>query len=352
MSSGLTTRPDWDGLAAYRPEPAAPSARLDLSDNTSRFGVPPAAALALAAEPVAALARYPHADAAPLRCALADYAGVLPGQIVTGCGSDDVLDSAFRALAAPGARCALLAPTFPMAERFARLNGLSPSSAPLSRDGGFDPDALLAGAPALVYLCSPNNPTGAALDPDALEYVIAHAPGAVVLDEAYAEFADGDWIARAPSRPNLLVTRTLSKAFGLAALRVGYAAATGRLIERVELSRGPYKVSGIAERVATAALRDDRPWVRERAAQAAALRDRLSAALRGLGLEPLPSAANFVSVPVRDAAALAAATSARGVALRALPALPGFGDVLRITVAPWPELERALAALAEALRCA
>jgi histidinol-phosphate aminotransferase len=343
-------REEWRDLVVY--QPSSSPVELDLSDNTSRFGVPPSALAVLREDAATGVARYPSAYGEGLKRALADYAGVTPGEVATGCGSDDVLDSAIRAFARPGERFAHLAPTFPMAERFARLNGLEVGDAPLAADGSFDPAALLAGDPAVVYMCSPNNPTGASLDPGAVEYVLAHAPGVVLLDEAYAEFAGTGRAADAPARRGLVVVRTLSKAFGLAGLRVGYACAEASLVRQIELSRGPYKVGSTAERAAEAAVRNDLGWVRERAGEAVKMRGRLAAELRVRGFATLPTDANFVLVPLPGAPRIAAAMRATGVAVRPFEALPGVGDALRITAAPWPELERALAALEEAARCA
>ncbi len=343
-------RAEWRDLAVY--QPAQTPVAVDLSDNTSRFGIPPAALEVLRTDAAAAVSRYPSAYGAGLKLALAGYAGVAPEEIATGCGSDDVLDSAIRAFARPGECLAHLTPTFPMAERFALLNGLVVEATPLAADGAFDPDALLANEPAVIYLCTPNNPTGASLDPDAVARVLDRAPGVVIVDEAYAEFAGGGRVADAPSRRGLVVVRTLSKAFGLAGLRVGYACAEGSLVREIELSRGPYKVSSTAERAAEAAVRGDIGWVRERAAEAVRMRGRLAAELHARGFAVLPSDANFVLVPLPGAPRIAAAMRAAGVAVRPFAALPGVGDALRITAAPWPELERALAALEEAARCA
>jgi len=345
------TRPEWSDLVLYRP-PQSP-VTINLSDNTSRFGVPPSA-LAVLADPASArdLVRYPDAYAAPLKAALAAYVGVGADAIATGCGSDDILDSSFRAFARPGERLAYVAPTFPMAAYFARMNGIDSYSVPLAADGTFDPDALLARDPALVYLCSPNNPTGALLDPDAVERVIDRARGVVVLDEAYAEFAGTSRASEAPTRPGLLVARTLSKAFALAGLRVGYAVTNPELVTQIELSRGPFKVGALAERAATAAVTHDVAWMREQAARAVAQREKLAASLRDLGLAPLPSAANFVCVRVPGASRVAAAMRTRGIAVRPFDGLPGLGDVLRITASPEDEQQAMLAALKETLACA
>src|SRR5690606_15838606 len=124
-------------------------------------------------------------------------------------------------------------------------------------------------------LCSPNNPTGVSLARGEVERVVRHAPGLVILDEAYAEFSGGSFMDLVPVSDRVLVTRTMSKAFGLAGLRVGYAAGSAGLIAEVQKSRGPYKVNALAERAALAALREDLEWVRERAREAISVRERL-----------------------------------------------------------------------------
>lgn len=343
-------RPEWADLEPARAEDA--TGLLNLADNTNRFGSPPAAIAALHAIGSADPAEYPSAYGEPLKDVFAAYAGVRASQIVTGCGSDDVLDSAIRAFGRPGERFAALTPTFPMAARCARLNGLEVAHTVLAGDGTFDASALLASDPAIVYLCTPNNPTGAALDPAAVEHVIANARGVVIIDEAYAEFCGGDHARTAPARGNVLAVRTMSKAFGLAGLRVGWATATEALVREVEISRGPYKLSSPAERAVREVFAHDLDWVRDHAAKAVAARERFVEALRALGLSPLPSAANFVLVPRPGARAVALGLRERGIAVRAFDALPGIGDALRIGVAPWRQLERALAALKEVLACA
>lgn len=331
-----------DTLTAYRD---ASGVALDLSDNTNRFGVPPAAAAALAAFDPARATRYPGASNDALRAALAAYAGVRADEVVTGCGSDDVLDAALRAFGAPGERLAFPAPTFVMVAHYARANALEPVPVAPLPGGVPDVDALLAARARHVYLCSPNNPTGGTLPDGTLERVLAATEGLVILDEAYAEFAGTSAVATAPARGRLLVARTLSKAFALAGLRIGWGVGAAELVLAIEKARGPYRVNAAAEAAATAALAHDVPWVRERAAEAVRMRERFADALRAAGFAPLPSAANFVLVPVADAGAAAAALRARGIAVRAFAALPGVGDALRITVAPWPLLERVLAAL-------
>ena len=323
---------------------------VDLSDNTNLFGVPPSALEALRGAAESVVTRYPALYAADLKGALADYAGVDPSQVVTGCGSDDVLDSAIRAVAEPGEAVASPDPSFAMIPIFARMNGLRHIAVPLRPDRDIDADALLATCARVIYICSPNNPTGTLASESAIRRVIDRAPGLVILDEAYAEFAGVGRLGVAPDHPRLLVVRTLSKAFGLAGLRIGYAVGARALVAEVEKSRGPYKVNALAERAAVAALTRDREWVAGRIDEVIANRDRFSAELRAIGLEPLPSVANFVLVPVADANAIGLAMRHSGVAVRPMSKLPAIGDALRISIGPWPMMEAALDRLREALR--
>jgi histidinol-phosphate aminotransferase len=330
MTSALARR-GYDAIALYTPDRSA--CRVDLSDNTNAWGMPPAALDAIAAS--GSVARYPSPYGEELKVALSDYIGLPPRMIATGCGSDDVLDSAIRAFGEPGDRLAYTEPTFGMIPVFARLNGLSPVVASSI-------EALpLAGR--ILYVCSPNNPTGELTARGRVEALIRRCDGTqiVIVDEAYAEFAGSTVIDLVNRYDNLLVARTMSKAFGLAGLRVGYAAANPRLIAQVEKSRGPFKVSAPAEQAAVAVLTKDREWVREHVATARAMRDRLLVALRERGLDPLESSANFVFAPVRDAVQLARRMRELGVAVRAFESPSG----LRITVGPWPMLAETLDAL-------
>ena len=335
-------------LSLYTPN-RAPCA-LDLSDNTNRWGVPPFAALALEELSAERITRYPQVYTPELKGALAEYAGVRTEEIVVGCGSDDVLDSAIRAFAEPGDKIAYPNPTFGMLGIWAQMNGLVAVPVPTPNPHALDIDALLAARARITYLCSPNNPTGLSLSRAEIQRVVEHAAGLVILDEAYAEFANDGWLAEAPRHPRLIVARTMSKAFGLAGVRIGYATAAATTIMHIEKARGPYMVSAAAERAALAALRNDLDWVRTHIASARESRERFAKEIAAIGIPSFPSTANFVFVPVRDAAAVAAHMRAAGVAVRPFPAVNGIGDGVRITVAPWPMMEAALQALRDAVQ--
>jgi histidinol-phosphate aminotransferase len=233
---------------------------------------------------------------------------------------------------------------------WAKMNGLVAAPVPTPDPRNIDIDALLATRARITYVCSPNNPTGLSLSRSDIERLVEHAAGIVVLDEAYAEFAPDGWIADAPRHPRLVVTRTMSKAFGLAGLRIGYAAAAASTITQIAKARGPYMVGGVAERVALAALGSDLEWVRTHIAAAKESRTRFRAELSAAGISSLPSDANFILVPVTDAAAVAAHTRSAGVAVRPFPRLCGIGDAVRITVGPWPMMDAALQALRNAVQ--
>jgi histidinol-phosphate aminotransferase len=309
-----------------------PPCAIDLSDNTNLWGMPPAASAAAAAAAGIAT-RYPGVYARELKSAIAEYLGVTPDMIVTGCGSDDVLDSAFRALAEPGERVAHPVPTFPMAWTFARMNALVPVPVSMS-NWDIDPAAMLATRARVTYLCSPNNPNGRSLSRGAVEAIVSESPGYVIIDEAYAEFADRSDVDLLVRSDRLVITRTLSKAFGLAGLRVGYAVGAPLVIAEIEKSRGPYKVNRVAECAAIAALTDDRQWVANHIALVRENRQRFRREIAALETD-----ANFVFVPASNATGIARRLREDGIAVRA------FDDGYRVTIGPWDLMQQCIDAI-------
>jgi len=326
---------------------------VDLSDNTNLWGAHPDARRALANATDETLTRYPSLYADDLRREVSLRFGVDPGCVTTGCGSDDVLDSAIRAAGRPPGLIVYASPTFAMAEVLSRMNGMDTNAVPWP-DALADPDRLLDGSPAAVYLCTPNNPTGKPLSARWLEaFLDKTGPNGplVILDEAYADFHGETLLPLAMDHGRALVVRTLSKLYALAGLRVGYGLGAPAVVEEVEKSRGPYKVSALAERAAVAALQDESGWSRQVLSEVLDNRDRLVGELGRRGLRPEPSVTNFVLVPVAPLTTSGVFSElwARGVAVRPFPALPGMGDCIRVTVGPWPLMERFLAALDEVL---
>jgi histidinol-phosphate aminotransferase len=348
-------RPDYEPLARYHFD-RTPIA-LDVSDNTNQWGAHPAALEVTRRADDNALARYPDLYADDLRAAAAAHLGVPEGCIATGCGSDDILDCAYRACAGgPDDFVAAAVPTFPMSLQLARMNGMGARPVPWT-EALADPRRLLEGGPVLVYVCRPNNPTGHLAPAEWVEALLEAAGEAgplVILDEAYIDFGGDTFAARAVEHPRMLVSRTLSKAFGLAGLRIGYAVGTPETVLEVEKARGPYKVSRVASEAAAVALADAEGWVARTVADCVACRERAHAALSERGLDPLPSLANFIlfRAPSGDARGDALAIRAHGVAVRSFVGeYPGGTDALRVTIAPWPLMERFLDAL-DAFRAA
>ena len=330
---------------------------VDLSDNTNLWGMPPAAERALRETPMGSGSRYPTLYGHPLKDAIRDYLGVADVAVVSGCGSDDVLDCAMRAFGTPGKDAVAFAePTFTMIPTFARLNGLETRAMPLADDWSVDAERLVDTGAKIIYLCTPNNPTATPMTRAAVEYVVEHAPGVVILDEAYAEFARETHIDLVARSERLHVARTMSKAFGMAGMRVGFGIGSTAVVQTVERARGPYKVTSLAERAAVAALSDDeggRAWVLEHARLAREVRDRLAVELRTRGLTPAPSDANFCFVPHADARRIARGLAERGVRVRVHGNLPtavaalrdAGGMALRIGVGPWDAMQTLLDAL-------
>ena len=330
-------------------DPKRTPVALDLTDNTNLWGVPPHAERAIREFASATVTRYPTLYGTELKLALASHAGVTPDMVVTGCGSDDVLDSAMRAFGDEGDLVATSDPSFAMVPIFAKMNVLRSMLITELPDHEVDADALLATGAKLIYVCSPNNPTGALVARKTLEKLIDNAPGVLLIDEAYVEFAGVSNVDLLARSPRVMLIRTLSKAFGLAGLRIGYALGHPSLVAEVEKSRGPYKVSALAEQVAVTALRQDVQWVEEHIQLAIENRDKLTVELLKLGLDPMASSANFVCVPVADCVEVGMAMREKGVGVRPFPNLPRVGDCLRISVGPWPLVAQCVKVLATAM---
>jgi len=340
-------REDFGRLTLYAPDrrPVA----VDLSDNTNQWGTHPAALERIRAATADDLARYPELYADVLRDQVAATFGVPRACVATGCGSDDVLDSTFRAVWGPGAFVSYAAPTFSLIEPFAHVNGME-AHAVSWRDALDDPGRLLQGRPALVYVCRPNNPTGEMAPRTWVERLlelVGEGGPLVLLDEAYADFSGETILREATGHRRLLVARTLSKAYGLAGLRIGFAVGAPETVLEVEKSRGPYKITRLGSEAGAAALADLGGWMATAVSECVENRTRLVEALTERGLPPCDSRANFLLIRSLSGSAKddALALRAEGVAVRPFSDIPGFGDALRVTVGPWPLMQTFLDAL-------
>ena len=346
-------RTGYDAVTFY--DPARATRAIDLSDNTNLFGTDPLIRKALEDASSDLISRYPSVYADSLKEAWADCYDLPADSITTGCGSDDLIDSAVRAFCEPGDTLALPWPTFGVVQSFSRMNGVTPVRVTAGDGLAADPDALLATGARMIYLCRPNNPTGTSCDRDSIARLMDEFRGVILVDEAYADFAGESLAPEAVDSRNVIVLRTLSKAWGLAGLRLGIAVGPPRLIREVEKSRGPYKVGALAEHIGVTALLHGRPAMEERVRLTAAHRERLKDALRARGFRVVPSVANFMLLvlgPAGEAARVKAALGRAGIGVRAFEDLPVLGDCVRITIGPWPWMEALLEALLEAFPAA
>ena len=333
-------------------DPKRKPCAIDLSDNTNLFGVAPSVVTLMESMPAALITRYPPVFADELKQALARRHNVDAANITTGCGSDDVIDSAMRAFADPGAAVAYPVPTFGIIPTFARMNAAAPIEIVARPDLSVDADKLLDARAAITYLCTPNNPTGLPVGTNIVERLDAELNGVLLLDEAYADFSDADLAEFAAASRRTISLRTMSKACGLAGLRVGYAIGPAGLIREIEKSRGPYKVSAVADAAARGILSADAQWVADVVRQTRANRARLADRLQQLGMTFWPSAANFILIKLpagKTAEEVNAALRVRGVAIRPFAGLPHAGDCIRVTVGPWDLMETFLVHLAAVL---
>ena len=343
-------REAYESIELYDPK-RLPCA-IDLSDNTNLFGVAPSVRKLLRDVPGALVTRYPPVFADELKQALARRHGVAAENITTGCGSDDVIDSAMRAFCEPGNAVVYPVPTFGVIPTFARMNAAKPVEVMSRADFSIDADAVIAAEAAVTYVCTPNNPTGLPVPLGTVAQLDHDLPGILLLDEAYADFGEEDHARFAAASNRTISLRTLSKACGLAGMRVGYAIGPARLIREVEKSRGPYKVNAVADAAARGILSADAAWVDDVVAQTRVHRARLAERLRKLGLTIWPSAANFILIQLpagRSASEMNTVLRARGVAIRPFANVPHAGDCIRVTVGPWEMMESFLTALAAEL---
>lgn len=346
-------RQDVRALTPYHVPDAGGYIKLDAMENPYPLPADMRQALgALAA--TAALNRYPDAEASALKAALIDAMGVPAGmELLLGNGSDEIIQMLALACARPGAVMLGVEPSFAMFPLVARCCGLRFVGVPLTTDFELDADAVIAAMArdrtALVFIAYPNNPTGNLFDAAAIERVIRHAPGLVVIDEAYHPFARTSFMPRLAEFPNLLVMRTLSK-LGLAGLRLGLLAGRPEWIAQLNKLRLPYNVNVLTQVVATHVLAQ-RAALDEQASQICAERGRVLARLGMMErVRAYPSDANFVLFRVPSAPEVFEALKEHRILIKKLAGShPALADCLRVTVGTAAENDAFLAALAAVL---
>lgn len=335
---------------------------LDFSVNSNPFGPPPAVVAALR---TVDLSRYPDSDATALREAIAAREGLDPGQVLCGNGSVELMWLAALAFLDSSDTALILGPTFGEYERVCRIaqGQVTTFSAQPPRFQWALPevcDRLARQRPRLLFLCNPNNPTGVYLKPADVRSLLHAAPDTlVVLDEAYLSFVPGGRSAvellrqdneRGAPQENLLVLRSMTKDFAIAGLRLGYALGSPPVIDALRGVRPPWSVNALALAAGQAALHVP-DQVGETSAELREAKRFLSRELTGLGLEVVPSSANFFLVRVGDGAAFRAALLRHGCVVRDCASF-GLPQYIRVGVRTLPECRRLVEAVRAALALA
>ncbi len=349
----IRVRDDLSDLEGYHSAQVTVDVRLNT--NESPYPPPPAWRDAFLEELAGVpFHRYPDRQARALRTAIGELHGVGPDQVLVGKGSNEVLQATCLAYGGHGRTVAVFEPTYALHSHIARITGTGVAVGERAADFTLDFDevrrVLAEADPSITFLTSPNNPTGLVEPREAVEEVLALAPGLVVVDEAYAQFASWSSMSLLADDRPLVVTRTFSKTWSMAGCRMGYLIGPADVVAQLERVVLPYHLDAASQIAGRLALR----FQAEMEARVAAVvveRERLLAGLRLLPVEVWPSGANFVLFrPLAlDGAAVWKGLVERSVLVRDCSSWPRLGGCLRVTVGTPDEDDAFLSALQEVL---
>ncbi|NLL95398.1 MAG: histidinol-phosphate transaminase [Thermoplasmatales archaeon] len=296
----------------YNPDTAG---LLRMDTNTNALGGNPAAERFLAGAKID-LGGYPNTYSDGLRDALADLYGLERGNFVAGSGSDEMLDVVFKTFTEWGDNCVVPVPSYVLYDYFVGMNGGKAIQVELTEDFQLDPDAMARRDAKVIIMPSPNNPTANSFRAKDIEEILSRFDGIVVVDEAYGEYAGCGFVERVEEFDNLVVLRTFSKAYSMAALRVGYAVANKGLAEVMNCVKIPYSLNALSEGAAIAAV-GDQDFIKRSVAMVDEQRPRLRKGLEKLGFRTFPSDANFIMAECpADHADIVAGLRAEGILIR------------------------------------
>lgn len=331
------------------------NAIVKLASNENPLGISPKAEFAIQ-EAILEIARYPDGNSFALRDLVSQKFGVSHQQIVFGNGSNDILELAARAFLTPGSETVYSQHAFAVYPLVTQATGAKGVVVP-AVDYGHDLNAMqqaITPNTRIVFIANPNNPTGTLLSKEALHDFLKHVPAhvLVVLDEAYDEYLPADlksvaigWLSEFP---NLLISRTMSKAYGLAGLRIGFGLCHPNVADMMNRVRQPFNVNNVAQAAAIASLQDDDFVARSYALNQAGMAQ-LTQGFDKLGLSYIPSYANFVSVKVGNASKINQQLLEKGVIVRPV-ANYEMPEYLRVSIGLFAENAKFLAVLEEILR--
>ena len=297
-----------------------------------------------------AVNRYPDPNQTALKNIIANLRGCNANQLLIGNGSDEVLDLIVRAFCIPYKdEIIIVPPTYGMYAVLADINSVGMIKVPLDATFQLKPKEILAAVTPntkAIFFCSPNNPSGNAFNPDDIRMLLENFDGIVVIDEAYIDFTDfPSWSEKLYEYPNLIVTQTLSKAFGLAGLRLGIAIASTEIIALLKRIKPPYNINALSQHHAMEALRDTKT-VNAQIAASISERKRLAQELNAFSwiVEIYPSDANFLLIKVDDAAKRYAELLALHIVTRDRSSQENCENCIRISVGTPQENDKLIAA--------
>ena len=352
MAQLVPARADVELMEGYH----SPQVSVDVRLNTNESPFPPPAAWvedlqqALAEVPYH---RYPDRAATALREAIAEQHGVRADQVFCGNGSNEVLEAVFLAYGGPGRTAAVFEPTYALHSHIARITGTGVLEGKRNPDFTLDwgeVERVLQDGPTITFLCSPNNPTGRSESRATVEKVLAAAPGLVVVDEAYGQFAPWSALEMIDDERGLVVVRTFSKTWSMAAFRLGYLVGPASLVDALHKVALPYHLDAVKQAAGRLALKY-RTEMEARVASLVEERGKVAAALSDLPVESWPSEANFILFRPTgiDGREVWQALLDRSILIRDCTSWPNLDGCLRVTIGTPAENEAFVTALTEVL---
>jgi len=327
-------RPNVEAMAGYVPgeQPKPGTNIIKLNTNENPYPPSPAAMEVLKTLDGELLRRYPNPFANDFRQAISEVLEVPQDWIIVGNGSDDILNILIRACAEPGRSVVYPVPTYVLYRTLAEIQPANVVEIPYQEDFQLPTEELIAAKGAITFIASPNSPSGHVVPMEDLRILASKLAGVLVIDEAYVDFADETALSLVREFDNVIVTRTLSKGYSLAGLRLGFGIANPSLLSGLFKVKDSYNVDAIACLMGAAAMRDQ-AYKNECIAKVKVSRTKLLLDLKQLGFQGRDSQTNFLLVtpPKQNAGELYLALKERGILVRYFNQ-PGLSDKLRITV--------------------
>ena len=304
---------------------------LRLDTNTNVLGANPAAKKFIEEQKID-LNEYPGTYSDNLRRALASLYKLDMDNFIVGCGSDEMLDVSFKTFTEWGDECLVPYPSYSLYDYFVQMNGGKVVFSELTENFQLDVDDIVSSKAKIVILATPNNPTGNSFRKKDIEEVLAKFGGIVIVDEAYGEYAESSMIPIVNEFDNMVVMRTFSKAYAMAALRIGYAVANKDVADMMNAVKIPYSLNALSEEAAIAAVKDQ-DFIKRSVDMVRKERPKLSAGLSRLGFKPFPSDSNFILArsPI-DHTAYISALKEKGILIRDFGSKRRMENCVRFTV--------------------